>query len=123
MRNTFYSVFIVAALQSLVLQPRGLRGCSCQLEGDQIGGRAHDSETAENRITFLIDRGECTGSQSSSSFIRLLQMLRCGWQLDGRCMHYQPSISPDRLHFQVDQSSLFYPPLFTFSPLQPVMYL
>lgn len=25
------------------------------------------------------------------------------------CMHYQPSISPDRLHFQVDQS--YFPPL------------
>jgi len=41
-----------------------LWGCSCQLEEDQIGGKAYDRETAENRITFLIDRGECTGRQS-----------------------------------------------------------
>lgn len=36
------------------------------------------------------------------------------------CMHYQPSISPDRLHFQVDQS--YFPPP-DFFPLQSVKKL
>lgn len=46
------------------IAPR-LRGCSCQLEADQINRGIYDSESAENRITILIDGGECTGIQSS----------------------------------------------------------
>lgn len=94
----------------------GLWGCSCQLEEDQIGGGAYDSGTAENGITFLVDGGECTGSRSRELFfIRLLQTPRCGWQLPGCCMHYQPSISPATLHFQVIQS--FFPSDFNVSPV------
>ena len=80
-----------------------LRSCSCQLEDDEISGRAYDSETAENRISVLV-QGEESAPRVFPSLIRLLQMLRWGCKLDGRCVHYQPSISPDRLHFQVVQS-------------------
>lgn len=41
-------------------------------------------------------------------FIRLLQMLCWGCELDGRSMHYQPSISTDTLHFEVGESVSFF---------------
>lgn len=59
MRNIFHIPPCIA--------PR-LWGCSCQLEEDQITQRIYDSEAAENRITIPIDRGECTGIQSSPAW-------------------------------------------------------
>lgn len=107
MRSTYNVALIVARSLFTPLTAPRLRSCSCQLEDDEISGRAYDSETAENRITVLMEREE-SALRVFPNLIRLLQMLRWGCKLDGCCVHYQPSISPDRLHFQVDQSVFYF---------------